>query len=91
MVFPKKSHWNKLFLVSSETMIFLFPKNMILFFKWKMKHDLSQKNTGKYDIFFKCSDKRVFPKISRWNMIFLVSSGKMAFLFLENMISFLDG
>ena len=32
----------------------------------------------------------IFPKKSHWNMIFLVSSGKMAFLFLENMIFFLQ-
>ena len=27
-----------------------------------MKDDLSQKNTWKYDIFFKCPEKMVFPK-----------------------------
>ena len=54
-----------------------------------MKDDLSQKNTWKYDIFFKCSEKMVFPKKLRWNMIFLISWGKMAFLFPENMIFFL--
>ena len=53
-----------------------------------MKDDLSQKNTWKYDIFFKCSEKMVFPKKSHWNMIFLVLSGKMIFLFPENMILF---
>ena len=31
-------------------------------------------------------EKMVFPKKSRRNMIFLVLSGKMIFLFLENMI-----
>ena len=31
-------------------------------------------------------EKMVFPKKSRWNMILLVLSGKMIFLFLENMI-----
>ena len=56
-----------------------------------MKDDLSQKNTWKYDIFFIRSEKMVFPKLSHWNMIFLISSGKMAFLFLENMILFLGG
>ena len=61
---------------------------MILFFRRKMKDDLSQKNTWKYDIFFKCSEKMVFPKKSHWNMIFLVLSGKMIFLFPENMILF---
>ena len=89
MIFPKKSHWNMIFLVSSGKMIFLFPENMILFFRRKMKDDLSQKNTWKYDIFFKCSEKMVFPKKLHWNMIFLISWGKMAFLFPENMIFFL--
>ena len=39
------------FLVLSRKMIFLFLENMILFFRRKMKDDLSQKNTRKYDIF----------------------------------------
>ena len=54
-----------------------------------MKDDLSQKNTWKYDIFFKCSEKMVFPNKSHWNMIFLLSSGKTGFLFPEKMIFFL--
>ena len=63
MVFPKKSHWNMIFLVVlSGKMIFFVPENLILFFRWKMKDDLSQKNTWKYDIFFKCPKKMVFPK-----------------------------
>ena len=54
-----------------------------------MKEDLSQKNTRKYDIFFKCSEKMVFLKNSHWNITFLaVLSGKIIFLFLENMILF---
>ena len=54
-----------------------------------MKDDLSQKSTWKYDIFFKCSKKMVFPKKSHWNMIFLVVlSGKVIYLFLEDMILF---
>ena len=73
MIFPKKLHWNMIFLVSSGKMIFLFPENMILFFRRKMKDDLSQKNTWKYDIFFKCSEKMVFPKKLHWNMIFVIS------------------
>ena len=32
-----------IFLVLSGKMIFLFPENIILFFRWKMKDDLSQK------------------------------------------------
>ena len=76
MVFPKNSHWNMIFRVAlSRNMIFLFPENMVLFFRRKMKDGLSQKNTWKYDIFFKCPEKIVFPK----NMIFLVLSGKIVF------------
>ena len=62
MVFPKKLIWNTIFLVLSGKTIFLFPENIILFFRRKMKSDLSQKNTWKYDIFFKCPEKMVFPK-----------------------------
>ena len=62
MVFPKKSHWNMIFLVLSGKMIFLFPENMILFFGRKMKDDFSQKNTWEYDFFKKWSEKMVFLK-----------------------------
>ena len=48
--------------VLSAKLIFIFPENIILFFRRKMKDDLSQKNTWKYDIFFKCPEKMVFPK-----------------------------
>ena len=50
--------------------------------KRKMKHDLSQKNTLKYDIFCKCSEKIVFPKK------LLVLSRNIVFLFPKNMILF---
>ena len=43
-----------------------------------------KKNSWKYDMFFKCSEKMVFPKKLHWNMIFLISWGKMVFLFSEN-------
>ena len=69
------------FLVLSGKMIFLFPENMILFFRHNRKDDLSQKNTWKYDIFFKFSEKMVFPKNSRQSINFFVISGKMVFLF----------
>ena len=36
--------------------------------------------------FFKYFEKMVFPKQSQWNMIFLVLSGKIIFVFPENMI-----
>ena len=60
MVFPKKLRWNMIFLVLLGKMIFLFPENMILYLRRKMKDDLSQKNTRKYDIFFKLAQKMVF-------------------------------
>ena len=34
----------------------------MLLLRWKMKDDLSPKNTWKYDIFFKYPEKMVFPK-----------------------------
>ena len=51
-----------IFLVLLGKMIFLSPENMILPLRRKMKDDLSQKNTRKYDIFFKRSEKMVFWK-----------------------------
>ena len=78
-----------IFLILSRKMVFLSPENNILFLRQKMKDDLSQKNTWKYDIFFKCSEKMIFPKKSHWNMISLVVlSGKMIFHFTENTILF---
>ena len=53
-----------IFIVLSGNIIFLFPENIILFFRRKMKNDLSQKNTWKYDTFFKCSEKIFLPKNS---------------------------
>ena len=74
-------------LILSRKIVFIFPENMILFFRRKMKDDLSQKNTWKYYIFFKCSKKTVFPKKSLLNMILLILSGNMVF-FPENVILF---
>ena len=76
------------FLALSGNMIFLFPENISLFCRRKMKDDLSQKNTWKYDLFRKCSEKMVFPKKLHWNMIFLVLSRKMIFPFPKNIILF---
>ena len=87
MVFPKTS--NMIFLVLAGKMIFLFPENTILFFRRKMKDHLSQKNTCKYDIFCKCSEKMVFRKTLHQNLIFLVLSGAMIFLSPKNMMLFL--
>ena len=70
-----------IFLVLSGKMIYLYPENMILFFRQKRKDDISQKNTWKYDFFFKCSGKMVFPGNLSLNMIFFVITGKMVFIF----------
>ena len=80
MVFPKKLCWNMIPLVLSGKMIFLFPENIILFFKPKMKDDLSQKNTWKCNSFFRCSEKMtfLFPE----NMI-LFFRWKMKMIFLK--------
>ena len=78
-----------IFLILSGKITFLFPKSIILLFRRKMKDDLSQKNTRKYDIFLKCSEKTVFPKKSHGSMIFLVVlSGKIIFVFARNRILF---
>ena len=75
------------FLYYQKKMIFLFPKNMILFFRRKMKDGLSQKKTNKktwkYDIFCKCSEKMVFPKNSYWNISFFDYQERWYFYFLE--------
>ena len=51
MVFPKKLHCNMIFLALSEKIIFIFLKNMNLFFRRKTKDKISQKITWKYNIF----------------------------------------
>ena len=81
ILFPKMLHWNITFLVLSGKVIFLFPKNMILIFIRKRKGHLSQKNPSKYDVFFKCFEKMVFPKKSHKNMILFVICGNIIFLF----------
>ena len=63
----------------SRKMIFLFPENIILFFRRKMKDDLSQKIYRKYDIFFKCSQNMVFPKKIALEYDLSCISGKMVF------------
>ena len=67
-------------------MVFLFTKKIILFFIRKNETCLSRKNTWKYDIFCKFSEKMVFLIQWQWNMVFLVLSGKIIFIFLKNMI-----
>ena len=88
MVFPIKLHWNMIQVVLSGKMILLFPENMILFFRRKKKDDLSQKKIHG-NMFSSNVLKRVFPRKSRWNMIFFVISGKMVYLFSRKYIFFL--
>ena len=78
MVFPKKLCWNMIFLVLSGKMIFVFPENMILPLRRKIKDNLSQKIHG--NIFSSNVLKGwSFQKGLRWDMIFFVLSGKMVF------------
>ena len=53
-----------------------------------MKDDFSQRNTWKYDFFFKCCEKTVFPNKSHWNIIFYVLSRKIVFLFSQKYVIF---
>ena len=78
MVFPKNLRWNMIFLTLLGKMIFLFPENMILCFRRKMKDDLSQKIHGNIfsSNFLKRWPFQIWP---RQHMIFLVSSEKMVF------------
>ena len=59
--------------------MFLFLENMIWRLRRKMKDNLSQKNTRKYDIFSFFLKRWSFQKEPRREMIFLVLSGKMVF------------
>ena len=78
-----------IFLVElSGKMIFLFPENMISFFRRKMKGDLSQKNAWKHDIFFKCPKKMVFQKKLTLEHDLSCIIWKDCIFFSENMIFF---
>ena len=79
MVFPKKLRWNMIFLVLLGKMIFLFPANMTLHVRQKMKDDLSVKIHG--NTVFSSNFLKIwsFQKVPRRQMIFLVLSGKMVF------------
>ena len=86
VVFPKKLCWNMIFLAFLGKMIFLFPENMILYLRRKMKDDFSQKIHG--NIFSSNFLKRwSSQKWRRQHMIFLFYLERWYF-FLENMISF---
>ena len=77
--FQKKLRLNMIFLVLLEKMIFLFPENMTLPLRWKMKDDLSQKKIHGNVIFSANVLKRLsFQKAPR-EITFPVLSGKMVF------------
>ena len=87
MFFPKKSPWNILFLVLSGKVTILFPESMILHPDGKWKMIFLKKIHGNM-IFSSNNLKRLsFQKASRWEMIFLVLSGKVVF-FPENVVFF---
>ena len=71
------------FLYYQERWYFFFPKiwSYSSDTKGKMIFLKKKKNTWKYDIFFECSEKMVFPRNSCLGVIFFVISGKMVFLF----------
>ena len=62
MVFTKKSRWNIIFLVLLRKIMFLFLENIILTLGGKWQMIFFKKNTRKYDIFFRSSEKKVFSK-----------------------------
>ena len=71
----------------AEIWSFLYRERWYFFFSKIWSYPLDGKwkmiflKKWKYDIFFRCSEKMVFPKRPSWNMIFLVLSGKMIFFF----------
>ena len=83
MIFPKKWHWNGIFLVFSGNMIFLFPKNMMLFVRRKRKDDLSPKKKKIHENMLSSNvlKRWFFQNNLTGNMIFFVISGKMVILF----------
>ena len=80
IIFLKNLRWNMIFLVLSGKMTFLFPENIILHLKWKMKDDLSQKKIHGNIIFSSSFLKRwSFQKEPGRDMAFFVLSGKVVF------------
>ena len=91
-------HWNIIFFVLSGKMVFLFPETLILFFRWKMKDDLSQKILGNMiclwnmiwyffllKILYYLSVRWSSPEKISFKMIFPVLLKKMI-LILKNMV-----
>ena len=88
MVFPKKLCWNMIFLVILGKMIFLFPENIILYLRRKMKDDLSQKKYTEIWYFLQTFSKDgLFKRGCTGTRSFLYYLESWYF-FLENMIFF---
>ena len=79
MIFPKKLRWNKIFLVLSGKMIFVFPENMILHVRRKMKDDFLKKIHGNMIIPSSFLKRWSFQNGPRRYFIFAALSGKMPF------------
>ena len=80
------------FLLSSGKMIFLFPENIIFFFKRKMVDSLSKKNTWKiWNIFQMFQKDGLFKKIAlEHNLSYIMRKNAISF-FQKYDISFTDG
>ena len=89
--FSKKLRWNMICLVLSGKMIFLFPENIIVFFRRKMQDDLSQKKYMEIWYFLQMSQKDGFSKKKNHSGIwsFLYYLERWYFFPPENMIFFL--
>ena len=77
MVFRKNPRWNTIFLLLSGKMIFFLPENMILPVRQKMKDVFLKKIHGSVIFSSNVLKRWSFQKGLRWDMIFLVLSGKM--------------
>ena len=79
-----------IFLVLSGKMIFLFPENMILFFRRKMKADLSQKKIHGNMIFSSNVPRKLsFQKMTLEYHLFCIIWKDGLFFLPENMMFFL--
>ena len=89
MFFPKKLHWNMIFLVLSGKTILLHPENMILFFRRKLKDDISQKIHANKIFSSNVLKRWSFQKNRAGVWYFLQYLERWYFFFPENVINFL--
>ena len=89
MIFPKKLHWNRMFLISGGTIIFFSPKIWYYSLRGKWKMIFFKKKAHGNTIYSSNVPRRwSFQKNWTGTWSFLLW-GKMAFPFQENMIIFL--